>query len=109
MVLEALALVPLPAATSVAIHYAPKPREKREKRKKGGKNAEAAVGEEIAGARSDAVGYITDAGRHGTARLPELHGLELTLHRHPISHNTYGEPSDPSLPSSSPSAMALHT
>ena len=83
----------------MAIHYAPKPREKREKRKKGGKNAEAAVGEEIAEAGSDAVCYITDAGRHGTARLPELHGLELTLHRHPISHNTYGEPSDPSLPS----------
>jgi len=60
MVLGALALVPLPAATSVAIHYAPKPREKREKREKGGKNAEAAVGKEIAGAGRDAVGYITD-------------------------------------------------
>ena len=81
----------------MAIHYAPKPREKREKRKKGGKNAEAAVGEEIAGAGSDAVGYITDVVRHGTARLPELHGLELTLHRHPISHNTYGEPPGLSL------------
>jgi len=57
----------LPATTSVAIHYAPKPREKREKRKKGGKNAEATVGEEIAGARRDAIGYITDAGRPGTA------------------------------------------
>ena len=78
----------MPAATSVAIHYAPKPREKREKRKKGGKNAEAAVGEEIIGARSDAVSYITDVGRYGTARLPKLHCLELTLQRHPISHNT---------------------
>ena len=63
------------------------------------KNAEAAIGEEIAGAGSDAVGYITDAGRHGTAWLLELHSLELTLHRHPIFHNTYGEPSDPSLSS----------
>ena len=99
----------MPAATSVAIHYAPKPREKREKRKKGGKNAEAAVGEEIAEAGSDAVCYITDAGRHGTARLPELHGLELTLHRHPISHNTYVSLPIPLCHRTSPSAMALHT
>jgi len=33
-------------------------------------NAEAAVGGEIAGAGSDAVVYITDVVRHGTARLP---------------------------------------
>ena len=29
---------------------------------------------------------------HGTARLPELHGRNSSLHRHPLFHNTYGEP-----------------
>ena len=62
-------------------------------------NAEAAVGGEVVGAEDDAVVAIVVPGRHSTARLPKLHGLELTLHHHPISQNTYGEPSDPSLPS----------
>ena len=55
-------------------------------------NAKAAVGGEIAGAESDAVVYITDAVRHGTTRLPELHGLESTRHHHPFFHATHGEP-----------------
>ena len=57
-----------------------------------GGNAEAAVGEEIAGAESDTVVYITDVVQHGTARLPELHGLESTWNRHPFFHATHGEP-----------------
>ena len=51
---------------------------------------------EVTGAESDAVVYITDAVRHGTARLPELHGRNSPLRRHPLFHNTYGEP--PVLP-----------
>ena len=34
--------------------------------------------------------------RVGTAWLPELHGRNSSLHRHPLFHNTYGEP--PVLP-----------
>ena len=33
----------------------------------------------------------------GTALLLELHGHDPPLHRHPISHDTYGEPPDLSL------------
>ena len=55
-------------------------------------NAEAAVGEGIVGAESDAIVYITDVVRHGTTWLLELHGLESTRHRHPFFHATHGEP-----------------
>jgi len=50
------------------------------------------VEKEIAGAKRDAVVHITDAVRHGTARLPELHGLESTRHHYPFFHATHGEP-----------------
>jgi len=32
------------------------------------------------------------SGRHCTARLPELHGLDSSLHRYPLALNTDGEP-----------------
>ena len=44
------------------------------------------------------------------AWLPELHGLDSSLHRYPLALNTYGEPSGLSLLAAGPymSAMALH-
>ena len=66
---------------------------------------------EIAGAEGDAVVVITIAGRHCTALLPELHGRNSTLHRHPFFHSTHGEPRF--IPCSpldlATPAMALHT
>jgi len=65
----------------------------------------------VAEAEGDAVVVITVAGWHCTALLPELHGRNSTLHRHPFFHNTYGEPQF--IPCSpldlATLAMALHT
>ena len=59
----------------------------------------------VAGAGDDATTL------HCTALLPELHGRNPPLHRHPIFHDTKGEP--PVFPCSPPDlavmAMALHT
>ena len=66
---------------------------------------------EVTGAEGDAVVVITIVGRHCTALLPELHGHNSTLHRHPFFHNTYGEPwFIPCSPLDLATlAMALHT
>ena len=66
---------------------------------------------EVAGAEGDAVVVITIVGRHCTALLPELHGHNSSLHRHPLFHNTYGEPRffPCSPPDLATPAMALHT
>ena len=47
---------------------------------------------EVAGAKGNAVVVIMVAGRHCTALLPELHGRNSSLHRHPFFHSTHGEP-----------------
>jgi hypothetical protein len=47
---------------------------------------------EVAGAEGDAIVVIMVAGRHCTALLPELHGHNSSLHRHPLFHSTHGEP-----------------
>ena len=66
---------------------------------------------EVAGAEGNDVVVITIAGRHYTALLPELHGRNSTLHRHPFFHSTHGEPRF--IPCSpldlATPAMALHT
>ena len=76
---------------------------------RGGSESPHAVG--VAGTEGDAVVVITIAGRHCTSLLPELHGRNSTLHRHPFFHNTYGEPRF--IPCSpldlATPAMALHT
>ena len=52
---------------------------------------------EVTEAEGDAiVVVITVVGHHCTALLPELHGRNSSLHRHPLFHSTYGEP--PVLP-----------
>ena len=65
----------------------------------------------VAGAEGNAVAVIMVVGRHCMALLPELHGRNSTLHRHPFFHNTYGEPRF--IPCSpldlATLAMALHT
>ena len=65
---------------------------------------------EVTGAEGDVV-VVMIAGRHYTTLLPELHGRNSTLHRHPFFHITHGEPwfipCSP-LDLATP-AMALHT
>ena len=46
----------------------------------------------VAGAEGNAVVVITVTGQHYTALLPELHGRNSSLHRHPFFHSTHGEP-----------------
>ena len=66
---------------------------------------------EVAEAEGDAIVVITIVGRHYTALLPELHGCNSTLHRHPFFHSTHSEPRF--IPCSpldlATPAMALHT
>ena len=64
----------------MAVHSTPEPREKREKRKKGGKDA---------GAQSAAA---DQARADDTALPPELHGHNPSLRRYPLTLNTDGEP-----------------
>ena len=65
----------------------------------------------VVGAEDDAVIFITNVVRHCTALLPELHGHNPPLHRHPFTVGTYGEcPTLPCLPPDfATPAMALHT
>ena len=62
-------------------------------------------------AEDNAVVFITDAVRHCTALLLELHGHDPPLHRHPFTVGTYGERSTLPclLPDFATPAMALHT
>jgi len=94
----ALALVPLPAATSVAIHCAPEPRERREKGKKGEESAKAAVEEEVVGAKDDT--GVSSPTRFGTA----LHG-----YRSYMASNQHGTTIHSSMPPtvSPPSGLSL--
>ena len=64
----------------MAVHSPPKPREKREKKKKRGKNV---------GARSTAA---DQAGADDTALFLELHGHNSSVRRYPLALNTDGEP-----------------
>ena len=65
----------------------------------------------VVGAEDDAVVFITDAVQHCIALLPELHGHDPPLHRHPFTVGTYGErPTLPCLPPDFATlAMALNT
>lgn len=93
----------------MAIHYAPKPREKGERGRRGG-SAEAAAGEEVVEAEDDAVVFITDVGNAA------LHGfrscMTATLHRVTIQSSTPPTVSLPISPLPPPDitllAMALH-
>ena len=65
---------------------------------------------EVAGAEGNAVVVITIAGRHCTALLPELHGRNSSLHRHPFFHSTQVSPRffPCSPPDLATPAMVLH-
>jgi len=89
-------------------------KEGREKERRGeGHRCRSKKGEaepRLAGTRSVApISYIDVAAQHGTAS--PLHSHDSPLHRHPISHDTYGERSifPCSPPDSAIPAMALHT